>query len=367
MALSIPESLNDFDAEWLSQALTASGVTSSVVADVATERIAIGEGFLGELARLHLTYETDESGPQTVIAKIPTTDGALKPLGVMLGVYEREALFYTHVAPKVSIRKPDVYFNGTDPESERYALLLEDVGHYRSGDHLLGASLEDAMAVIDTAAQIHSRWWDSKELIDMEWVPPLDSPINMGLQGLYEASWSTVMDQYGHLYPDWLPEKLESFIPEISQWLVSWAERSRTLTHNDFRLDNLLFDDKADDLPEVIVLDFQLVGRGDGSGDLSPFLGCNLDVDLRRNSEIDLLRRYHDAMHGRETGFETFDELVEQIDTAHLFWLVNWGNTAVMADQPNERASKLFTAILERSIAAVVDRDSVQYIGSMGK
>ena len=100
MALSIPESLNDFDAEWLTRALIASGVTSSVVADVATERIAIGEGFLGELARLHLTYETDESGPQTVIAKIPTTDGALKPLGVMLGVYEREALFYTHVAPK---------------------------------------------------------------------------------------------------------------------------------------------------------------------------------------------------------------------------------------------------------------------------
>ena len=94
---------------------------------------------------------------------------------------------------------------------------------------------------------------------------------------------------------------------------------------------------------------------------------CILDVDLRRNSVIVLLRRYHDAMHDRETGFQTFDELLEQIDTAHLFWLVNWGNTAVTADQPNERASKLFTAILERSIAAVVDRDSVQYIGSIGK
>ncbi len=366
MALNIPETLDDFDADWVSQALHSSGVTSSTVTNVATERIAIGEGFLGELARLHLTYAVEGEGPETAIAKIPTTDGSLKPLGIMLGVYERESLFYTHVAPKVSIRKPDVYFNGSDPEAERYALLLEDVGQYRSGDHLQGASLEDAMAVIDTAAQIHSRWWDSQELIAMEWVPPLDSPINMGLQGLYEASWSTVMDRYGHLYPEWLPEKLESFIPEISQWLVSWAERSRTLTHNDFRLDNLLFDDQTDSFPEVVVLDFQLVGRGDGSGDLSPFLGCNLDIDLRRRSEMDLLRRYQDAMHDREAGFETFEELVEQIDTAHLFWLVNWGNTAVTADHPNERAAKLFTAVLERSIAAVVDRDSVQYIGSMG-
>ena len=366
MSLTIPETLEEFDTSWVSEALKLSGATSSTVSKVVAERIAIGEGFLGELARLHITYNDSGQGPATAIAKIPTTDGALKPLGVMLGVYERESLFYAHVAPKVSIRKPDVYFNGSDPEAEKYALLLEDVGQYRSGDHLQGANLEDAMAVIDTAAQIHSRWWDSQELIEMEWVPPLDSPINMGLQGLYEASWSTVMDQYGHLYPDWLPEKLELFIPEISEWLVSWAERSRTLTHNDFRLDNLLFDDREGGLPEVVVIDFQLVGRGDGSGDLSPFLGCNLDIDLRRNCEMDLLRRYHNAMHDRESGFETFDELVEQIDTAHLFWLVNWGNTAVTADQPNERASKLFTAVLERSVAAVVDRDSVQYIGSMG-
>ena len=55
----------------------------------------------------------------------------------------------------------------------------------------------------------------------------------------------------------------------------------------------------------------------------------------------------------------------DRIDTAHLFWLVNWGNTAVTADQPNERAVSLFNAVLERSIATVVDRDSVQYIGTM--
>ena len=48
------------------------------------------------------------------------------------------------------------------------------------------------------------------------------------------------------------------------------AEQSRTLTHNDFRLDNLLFDD-AETVPKVVVIDFQLVGRGDGSGDIAPF------------------------------------------------------------------------------------------------
>ena len=365
MDLNITSTLDDFTIDWLNEAFLVSGNNYGPVVSLVSERIAVGEGFLGELARLHIDYGDGMAGPSTAIAKIPTTDGSLKPLGVMLGVYERESLFYEQVAPKVAIQKPDIYFNGRNAEDEKYALLMEDVGRYRSGDHLQGATLTEAKAVMETAAKIHSRWWDSEELAAMDWVPPLDSPINMGLQNLYEQSWPSVMDQYGHLYPEWLPSKLEEFIPEISKWLKSWAELSRTLTHNDFRLDNLLFDDSKDPLPEVIVIDFQLVGRGDGSGDISPFLGCNLDIELRRSSEIVLLQDYFDVMQANESGYPTFDELVHQIDTAHLFWLVNWGNTAVMADQPNQRAEDLFNAVLQRSIATVVDRDSVQYIGSI--
>ncbi|MEC8767535.1 MAG: phosphotransferase, partial [Actinomycetota bacterium] len=279
MDFEIPISLDDFTAQWLTTAFEHNGRGHGPVTEVRAERIAVGEGFLGELARLYLSYDEGNEGPQTVIAKIPTTDGALKPLGVMLGVYERESLFYEQVASKLEIRIPEAYFNGRDSDNANYALLLEDVGHYRPGDHLAGANLPDAVSVMETAANIHARWWDSEELTAMEWVPPLDSPINMGLQGLYEQSWPTVMDTYGHLYPDWLPPKLEEFIPEVSNWLISWAEQSRTLTHNDFRLDNLLFDD-AETVPKVVVIDFQLVGRGDGSGDIAPFLGCNLDIDL---------------------------------------------------------------------------------------
>lgn len=364
MELEIPTSLEHFTSDWLTTALTHADKDYGPVTLVHAERIAVGEGFLGELARLHLTYGGGDRGPTTLIAKIPTTDGLLKPLGVMLGVYERESLFYEQVASKVKIRVPEVYYNGRDSDEENYALLLEDVGHFRAGDHLAGATLPDAEAVMETAANIHSRWWDSEELAAMDWVPPLDSPINMGLQGLYEQSWPLVMDKYGHLYPEWLPPKLEEFIPEVSNWLISWAQQSRTLTHNDFRLDNLLFDDEGSS-PNVVVIDFQLVGRGDGSGDISPFLGCNLDIDLRRSEEISLLQKYFDVMQRSNAGHETFDDLVRQIDTAHLFWLVNWGNTAVTADQPNERAVDLFNAVLERSIATVVDRDSVQYIGTI--
>jgi hypothetical protein len=365
MSLQIPTTMTAFDASWLTEALDHAGVATAAVTAVDAEPIAVGEGFLGELARLHLTYAEPGAGPATAIAKIPTADGGLKPLGTMLGVYERESRFYDEIAPRLDIRVPAVWFNGADPATETYALLMEDVGHFRRGDHLDGADLADARAVVRAAAKLHARWWDEPDLMAMEWVPPMNSPLNMSLQGIYEASWPLVMDRYGHLYPDELVTALEGFIPRISEFLVGWAEISRTLTHNDFRLDNLLFDDRADADPEVVVLDFQVIGRGDGSGDLAPFLGCNLDTELRRAHEMDLMRLYHDTMAEAGVGFSNFDDLVRQTDTAHLFWLVNWGNNAVTADAANERAVSLMDTVVSRYVTTVVDRDSIRYVDDL--
>ena len=110
MDLEIPITLDGFTSQWLTTAFEHDGRGYGTVTAARAERIAVGEGFLGELARLHLSYAEGNEGPQTLIAKIPTTDGALKPLGVMLGVYERESLFYEQVASKLEIRIPEAYY-----------------------------------------------------------------------------------------------------------------------------------------------------------------------------------------------------------------------------------------------------------------
>ena len=127
MDLNIPSTLDDFTIDWLNEAFLVSGNNYGPIVSLVSERIAVGEGFLGELARLHIEYGDGVAGPATAIAKIPTTDGSLKPLGVMLGVYERESLFYEQVAPKVAIQKPDIYFNGRNAEDEKYALSKEKI------------------------------------------------------------------------------------------------------------------------------------------------------------------------------------------------------------------------------------------------
>ena len=178
----------------MTDALRSSGFDEVTVSSVSAERIAIGEGFLGELARLTLDYSAG-TGPATAIAKIPTTDSGLKPIGDLLDVYGREHRAYANLLSQMKVRTPQAYLNVGDDESLAYCLVLEDVGGYASGDHHAGATLEQARAAVVAAAGVHGRWWNQVDQFD--WVPPIDSPLNMGFQDLFEASWPAVVDTYG--------------------------------------------------------------------------------------------------------------------------------------------------------------------------
>ena len=62
----IPTALADITAGMMTDGLRANGFDDAEVASIEVERIAVGEGFLGELARLHLTYGSG-SGPATAV------------------------------------------------------------------------------------------------------------------------------------------------------------------------------------------------------------------------------------------------------------------------------------------------------------
>ena len=250
----VPTSLDQITAEVMTDALRSSGFDEVVVSSVSAERIAIGEGFLGELARLTLDYSAG-TGPATAIAKIPTTDSGLKPIGDLLDVYGREHRAYANLLSQMKVRTPQAYLNVGDDESLAYCLVLEDVGGYASGDHHAGATLEQARAAVVAAAGVHGRWWNQVDQFD--WVPPIDSPLNMGLQGMFESSWPMVVDQHGEQLGAEVVARLEFYLPTVSDMFASFGESSRTLTHNDFRLDNMFFD-----VDELVLIDWQLLGVG---------------------------------------------------------------------------------------------------------
>ena len=67
--------------------------------------------------------------------------------------------------------------------------------------------------------------------------------------------------------------------------------------HGDYRLDNMLFGERATRRGRSRSVDWQTVGWGQVMTDASYFLGGSLTLEDRRAHEQELLREYHEALH----------------------------------------------------------------------
>ena len=65
---------------------------------------------------------------KSVIVKLPTLDPGGRNVGMMMGVWEREARFYEEVAPLLGVRVPQVHVNRA--EGGDYVLVMEDLAPF---------------------------------------------------------------------------------------------------------------------------------------------------------------------------------------------------------------------------------------------
>jgi len=116
--LDIPKRSEDITPEWLTGALTSTGVlVGGRVTKIRRELLGEGEGYMGEINRLHLELAPAEAiGPKTVIAKQPIAIRTHRAQAELLGLYEREILFYRGLAAKLPVRTPRHYFSVMDPD-----------------------------------------------------------------------------------------------------------------------------------------------------------------------------------------------------------------------------------------------------------
>ena len=295
----VPRTLDDLTPAWLSEAL------DTTVASVEVTPIAEGEGFMGRLARVRPTYAGGAaSGPASVVAKIPTDDPGSVAIGQMLQVWEREARFYLELAPGLPVRTPQCYYAGGDHDSGIFALLLEDLSAYESGEQLAGASVAQTEAAVDWLARFHAAGAGGASAAGLPWLPATaTSPMYQGLGPMLEAVWPGFVDKFGALAPPGTLGWVERMIP---RWNESMAEQwlPPTIVHADFRVDNLFFDGGGGRGGEcqVIALDWQSIAVGEGMYDVAYFLGGSVPTERRRSTERDLVARYGRTL--RELGVD---------------------------------------------------------------
>jgi hypothetical protein len=98
----------ELGADSLTSLLHESGtLRAGAVRAVEIEPIGVGAGFLGQVARLRLTYDgRDEAAPPTLVGKLPTVDPGGREICRIFKLYEREIRFYRDVAHEVPLRTP---------------------------------------------------------------------------------------------------------------------------------------------------------------------------------------------------------------------------------------------------------------------
>src|SRR5580765_8404298 len=79
-SMETPAHFDDLTAEWLTDALRTTGVLMQAsVTSLKVQGLGAEKGMTGNLARLHLAYDTDEpDAPHSLIAKVSAGDPQLR-------------------------------------------------------------------------------------------------------------------------------------------------------------------------------------------------------------------------------------------------------------------------------------------------
>jgi aminoglycoside/choline kinase family phosphotransferase len=355
----LPSSSAQITPEWLTDQLRRAGTidASTSVASIGGDTVGPGIGFMGEVGRIAVTY-SGGTGPTSMICKIPTQDPNVRGLLAAARVFEREARFYTDVAPALDV-VPQAYAVAADYEHDDFVLVLQDLGHLRVGDQAAGVSEKDAHAAMRAAARLHARYWENAALDAIDWMPRADSEgMKIGRE-VYQASLPGFLQVFAHaVEPDMVPI-MERFGDNVHQLLDRISAMPNTVAHFDYRLDNLFFDDAAD---RVWMIDFQTSSKGGGAYDIGYFLSQSVPVDVRRRCENDLLRTYHDELTSLGVKNYSFDQFFQDYRVGVLYgWIIPVYAVGTL-DSSSERAMKLWTEVIVRAQAAMRDHSVADFM-----
>lgn len=334
--------------EWLSS------VFDEDVEVIGAERI--GDGLVGLNLRVRMRTQ---GAPDSVVIKLPSLDETSRATGVGLRNYEREVKFYAHIASTVDIRVPHCHHGEWDQTTGDFVLVLEDMAPAEQGDQIAGCDVETARRAIVELARLHGPRWDDDTLFDHEFLGRR-SGVGDGAQLM--ALWELFLPAFSATYAKYLDEPSLQVLGEFGPRLVEWVEGADgplTVTHGDYRLDNLLFGTEAGG-PPVTAVDWQTPGHGPPINDVAYFCGAGLQVADRRAAERDLLEEYRSALRGH--GVEIDAGWLWEQYRRQAFGGVIMSVVASQVVGGSDRSEAMFAAMATRHLQHCVDLDSLDAI-----
>ncbi len=349
---AMPKSVDDLTENWLQKTLSPH-IDGATITGFSPQVIGVGEGFMGQLARISLTYAEDNTAaPRSVIAKFAAARSDTREMARDQSLYRREIGFYRDIGQDVGIRVPVCYYSDFDEETQYFVMLLEDMAPGEPSDQVVGTSKETSRQVIENFARLHARWWNNDKLDNYDWAKWIINEMSMdeGLARLRESIKQVEETGRFDAYPEM--KRLMYLLPPLFRMQPA-PPYPFSLTHGDLRSDNII--QTSESGGEFCVLDWQLAGKGDPVNDIARWMAQSISIEDRKETEQELLKLYHDTLiaHG-VTGY-SYKKFINGYKMNLVVILVMFSMDMDSVDQSSDRAQALFHRFYSRLDSALVD------------
>lgn len=346
---------DDLMPDWLTPDWL-SAVLDSDVSGVRSDRI--GDGLVGLNLRVAIKSQ-DAGAPSSVVVKLPSLDETSRATGVALRNYEREVKFYDRIASTVDIRVPHCHHGNWNEATGDFVLVLEDMAPAAQGDQVAGCDIETARAAVVELARLHAPRWDDASLYEHEFLQRRSGPED-GVQ--LAALWEMLLPGFTATYARYLSGGMLRVLEAFGSRLAGWVDGRTgplTVTHGDYRLDNLLFATPSGG-PPITAVDWQTPGHGGPVADLAYFLGAGLLSKDRRAAESELVVAYRMALV--DGGVDADADWVWNEYRRNAFGGVIMAVVASQVVGGSERSEAMFAAMATRHLQHCIDLDSLDVI-----
>lgn len=362
---ALPRTAAEFTADWLSAALTESGV----LGDHAITRVSVLDsdipGQTAEIARLEVTYDTDDCPlPTRIIAKYTSRNQAV--IDAVINVYQqywRETSSYLDL-PDVGIARPQCLYARHEPETQEFVLLMNDLAPADS------PSWASTPAQVAEAAShlpaMHARYWNSALLREKAWLVQPD------LKDFYRASAAAAMGavpKMREVFGSETEATIEMFsfyAANIETMMDYLPTRPYTLVHGDYHPKQMFFPTDAGG--DFAVIDWQFSFVAPGAWDLARITVTGQDVGSRREREPAMLDDYLAGLEARGVSGYTREDLENDyrygILVNQLIMMVATGDTdiAIFERECQALGMDYRDILMLRGEAAVQDWDLLGWL-----
>ena len=357
-----------------------------------TKPIGEGGGVMGVLALVSVELEGKEPhAPESFVAKFSPVKTSM-PGMVIRAIFGAEAHWYNDFHEEdQGLGRPAAFFIGAKLFHKRFwkrkpvfCMLVEKMPQPLYSRISGCDKLDHLRLVMASLGAFHARWWNHPKCAPIEWVsrPGTDNfglmknalifSVKRGLPALEKVFGDTFKPIF-----EW-----KSMIRSRLKWIVNefYAPPS-TLCHGDVHLDNIFF---HEDFPTGMkMIDFGNIVFAQGGFDVAYFLAQNVEPELRKICEKELMELYHRKLV--EGGVEdysldacwrsyrlnlfrvlinimyvTYDQFVKQKKK----------KLGMFADEPTPGDAKLletYEALNRRLVAALVDAEFEKFLEEEGE